>query len=436
MNQDNQSSYIQGFSKWGLQKKLEFMSSLTGIDINVLMKYAWPDEDIANIINKLSENTVAHFPFPYGLAPNFKIQDETHVLPLVTEESSVVAALANAAKIWYTKGGFRNKVLGTIKKGQIHVFWSGQPELFFKRFSKFKSKLLDATRNISGRMEKRGGGVLGVELLDKTKELPNYYQLDVSFNTLDAMGANFINTVLEKMAQEFEKNMAQEFPGELPVEVVMSILSNFTPDCLVKAWVECPIESLDDVIKGMPGAEFASRFQKAIQISQVDVSRAVTHNKGIFNGIDALALATGNDWRAIESAGHAYAARSGKYQGLTKVYIDEKMFSFSIELPMNIGVVGGVTNLHPMAALSMKILKNPSGNELMGMFAVVGLASNFAAITALIGQGIQQGHMKLHLDNILQQLGADKNQSQKAREFFKGKTVSYANVEEYISNLK
>lgn len=393
MSQNKKLSYISGFSKWDIRKKLEFMSSLTGIDVKVLMKYAWPDDDIANIINKLSENTVAHFPFPYGLAPNFKIQNKDYVLPLVTEESSVVAALANAAKIWYNKGGFRNKILGTVKKGQIHIFWDGQPEIFFKHFNKFKTKLLNSVREISGKMESRGGGILDVELIDKTKELPNYYQLDVSFDTLDAMGANFINSVLERMAKAFEEIMTQQFPGKSPVEIVMSILSDFTPDCLVKAWVECPIDDLDNVVKGMSGKEFAAKFEKAIQISQVDVSRAVTHNKGIFNGIDALALATGNDWRTIESAGHAYAARNGSYQGLTKIYMDAKMFSFSIELPMNIGVVGGVTTLHPMAALSMKILKEPTGKELMGLFAIAGLASNFAAITALIGKGIQKVHI-------------------------------------------
>ncbi len=436
MNPQNKNSYITGFSKWDIGKKLEFISSQTGIDIHVLMKYAWPDEEIANIINKLSENTVAHFPFPYGLAPNFKIQNRNYVLPLVTEESSVVAALANAAKIWHPKGGFRYKVLGTVKKGQIHIFWTGQQDVFFKKFQKFKHTLLQSVRSISGNMEKRGGGILEIELLDKTKELPNYYQLDVSFDTLDAMGANFINSVLEQMGKTFEKLMAENFPNEAAVEVVMSILSNFTPECLVKAWVECPIDELDEVIAGLSGKDFVDRFEKAINISTVDVSRAVTHNKGIFNGIDALALATGNDWRAIESAGHAYAARNGSYQGLTKVYLDEKMFSFSIELPMNIGVVGGVTSLHPMAALSMKILNEPSAKELMGLFAVAGLASNFAAITALIGKGIQSGHMKMHLKNILTQLRATESQSEKAGEFFKDKTITFAAVEKFISNLK
>ncbi len=283
-------------------------------------------------------------------------------------------------------------------------------------------------------MRQRGGGILAFRLLDKTADIPNYYQLDVDFDTQDAMGANFINSVLEKLGQVFLDFLKNQFPSEKEPEIIMAILSNYTPDCLVEASVECAFDELNGFVEGMSGSEFANRFQKAIQISNVDVSRAVTHNKGIFNGIDSLAIATGNDWRAIEAAGHAYACRNGAYSGLSEINIEDERFRFSIKMPMNIGIVGGTTSIHPLAKLSLKLLQNPSAKELMGLFAVAGLASNFSAIAALIGKGIQQGHMKLHLKNILTQLEATPAQKQLAEDYFIGKTVVYSEVENFIKN--
>ena len=247
------------------------------------------------------------------------------------------------------------------------------------------------------------------------------------------MGSNFINSVLEEMTDALKSFISEHFAGIEPPEVNMAILSNYTPDCLAEAYVECPVDKLDDVVKGMSGYEFAQKFKKAVDISMIDISRATTHNKGIFNGIDALAMATGNDWRALEAGAHAFATRNGSYQGLTNVSINNNTFRFEILLPVNIGTVGGVTSLHPVARLAMQILKKPSAGELMQLFAAVGLASNFSAVTALIGAGIQQGHMKLHLQNILLQLNASNEEKQRAMKYFKDKKVSHSQVREFLN---
>ena len=295
-------------------------------------------------------------------------------------------------------------------------------------------KLLAESAFLTAKMEERGGGITSVELKALPHILPNYFQLDAGFETCDAMGANFINSCLEqfgKSLQDYFLTSEKVSKGQRECEIIMAILWNYTPDSWVRAWVECPVAELLD---GKSEAEcllFAQKFEQAIRISQVDVSRAVTHNKGIFNGIDALAVATGNDFRAIEACGHAFAARNGQYAGLTDVQIQDGMFRFSIEIAMAVGVVGGVTAVHPMAKLAMKILDNPSAKELMMYLAVAGLASNFGAVRALVSVGIQQGHMKMHLSNILNQLNIPEEKRTKIQNYFQDKTVSFSEVEEY-----
>ncbi|HAQ20360.1 MAG TPA: hydroxymethylglutaryl-CoA reductase, partial [Prolixibacteraceae bacterium] len=204
----------------------------------------------------------------------------------------------------------------------------------------------------------------------------------------------------------------------------------------VRAWVECPVTDLLDGKLPQECEMFARKFEQAIRISMADVSRAVTHNKGIFNGIDALAIATGNDFRAIEACGHAFAARNGRYSGLTNVQVEDGKFRFSIELALTAGVVGGVTAVHPMAKLAMKILDNPSAKELMMYLAVAGLASNFGAVKALVSFGIQHGHMKMHLSNILNQLHIPEERRAEIQNYFQDKTVSFSAVEGYWLTIK
>ena len=243
-------------------------------------------------------------------------------------------------------------------------------------------------------MRKRGGGIIDIELRDRTDAMENYYQLHVTFETGDSMGANFINSCLETIAESFQKE---------GIFVVMSILSNYVPQCLVRAEVSCKVEEFFP-----ENAEtYARKFVQAVEIAKVEPYRAVTHNKGIMNGIDAVVLATGNDFRAVAAGAHAYACKDGQYTSLTQAEIVDGKFNFSIEIPLSLGTVGGLTKLHPLAKLSMEILQNPTASELMQIVAVAGLAQNFAALRALTTTGIQQGHMKMHLMNILNQLEAN-----------------------------
>jgi hydroxymethylglutaryl-CoA reductase len=222
---------------------------------------------------------------------------------------------------------------------------------------------------------------------------------------------------------------------EKNIEVVMSILSNYVPNCVVRAEVSCPVDLL--VEKHIPNPkEFAKKFIQAVQIAEVEPYRAVTHNKGIMNGIDAVVLATGNDFRAVEAGIHAYAARNGSYTSLSHAKIENDIFTFWMEVPLALGTVGGLTSLHPMAKFSLEILKNPSAKELMQFVAVAGLAQNFAALRSLTTSGIQEGHMKMHLNNILNQFKATEEESILIRKHFKHHAVSHNAVVDYIENLR
>ncbi len=302
-----------------------------------------------------------------------------------------------------------------------------------------KHYLREAAAETTQNMELRGGGIIDFELIDLTKEIDDYYQIKVTLDTVDSMGANFINSCLEEFAdalKEFFNNHEIFSDNEKDCDIIMSILSNYTPSCLVKAWVECDISDFDGIYKTMTGEQFVKKFQTAVKIAEIDIYRATTHNKGVFNGIDAVAIATGNDFRAIEAAGHAYATRNGGYKSLTKVILNERKFKYELEIPMALGTVGGLTSLHPLAKHSLEMLGNPSAKELMMIVASVGLANNFAAIRSLVTKGIQIGHMKMHLYNILNHIEATKDEKDKAVIHFVEHKVSHGAVKQFIDNLR
>jgi hydroxymethylglutaryl-CoA reductase len=418
---------ISGFSKFSKDDKIDWLSKnffQNPSDALKIIKQYWNEnEALQSLHDDFIENTITNFYMPFGIAPNFLINGKEYVIPMVTEESSVVAAASLVAKFWSTKGGFKTTVLGTTKIGQVHFMFAGKKAELEKYFQENKTELLAATASITKNMEKRGGGILEIELIDKTEKLANYYQLHITFETKDSMGANFINSCLEAIADKFRND---------DIEIVMSILSNFVPDCLVRAEVSCKIEDL-----GIENPQkFAEKFHQAVKIAAIEPYRAVTHNKGIMNGIDAVVLATGNDFRAIEAGAHAFASRSGTYTSLSHCSIDNGIFKFWIEIPLAVGTVGGLTSLHPMAKLSLEMLQNPSAKELMQIMAAAGLAQNFAALRALTTKGIQHGHMKMHLQNILNQLGATKKEKNSLIDFFKNKTVSHAAVVEKFNELR
>jgi hydroxymethylglutaryl-CoA reductase len=255
------------------------------------------------------------------------------------------------------------------------------------------------------------------------------------------MGANFINSVLERFGNTLEyffDTRSELSDADRDVEVVMCILSNYTPDCVVRAWVECPVDELEDLARhaGLPGPEAVDRICTAVRIACIDPYRATTHNKGIFNGIDAVIMATGNDFRAVEASGHTYACRDGHYRSLSRAYVINGIFRFELELPLAIGTVGGLTSLHPLAKRSLEILGNPTARELMMIVAATGLAQNFAAVRSLVTTGIQRGHMKMHLTNILHHLGATDTEITAAQQYFTDQTVSFSAVRSYISGVR
>ena len=353
---------------------------------------------------------------------------------MAIEESSVVAAASRAAKFWQGRGGFHTTVLSTEKTGHVHFFFYGEKALLEAFFARVQPLMLANAKPVTANMEKRGGGITSLTLVDKTEALADYYQLSATFETLDAMGANFINSCLESFAETFREEAEKDATIRGQYEIVMSILSNYVPNCLVRAEVHCPVDELE--IAHLKGMAAAKKFVQALAIANADVYRATTHNKGIMNGIDSVILATGNDFRAIEAGAHAYAARSGNYKSLSNAWIEGDTFHFALELPLALGTVGGLTTLHPLVKTALEILEKPNARELMQIVACVGLAQNFSAVSSLISLGIQKGHMKMHLNNIFNQLGATDEEKQQLTAYFKDKTVSHSEVAEALKRLK
>lgn len=432
---------VSGFSKLSKAEKIAWLSKTylknATVAVDVLKQYWNPDAKLQQLHDEFTENTVSNFYLPFGIAPNFVINERSYAVPMVVEESSVIAAASKAAKFWAVRGGFKTKVLGTKKTGQVHFMFPGKKENLISFFNHCRPKMLEQTQHISKNMEKRGGGIVDIELKDKTRELPNYYQLHATFETLDAMGANFINSCLEQFGKTFEFE-AQKFPQfsakEKQLRVVMAILSNYVPECLVRAEVSCPVEEFSET--GIDGKTFAEKFIQAIKIAEIEPIRAVTHNKGIMNGVDAVVLATGNDFRAVEAGVHAFAAKEGKYTSLTHAKVENGIFYFWIEIPLALGTVGGLTNLHPLVKAALEILQRPSAKELMEIAAAAGLAQNFAAVKSLVTTGIQKGHMKMHLLNMLNQYQATDVEKATIIEQFETRPITHSAVVKAIEELR
>ncbi|HET8804330.1 MAG TPA: hydroxymethylglutaryl-CoA reductase, degradative [Aequorivita sp.] len=432
---------VSGFSKKSKAEKIEWLAENylknDPSSIQILKNYWNENASLQQLHDDFIENTLSNYYLPFAIAPNFLINGKLFALPMVTEESSVVAAASNAAKFWLERGGFKAEVISTEKNGQIHFNFFGKEKDIETFFEDVKPKLQNSIHSLEKNMKARGGGLLKLSLVEKSHILDGYFYIHATFETLDAMGANFINSCLEQMAHTFEEE-AKHFEAfqkkETYPEIVMSILSNYVPDCLVRAEVSCKVEEL--TTKHYDGSQFAEKFIRAIEIAKTETRRAVTHNKGIMNGIDAVVLATGNDFRAVEAGVHAYAARNSYYGSLTHAKIEDGIFTFWIELPLAVGTVGGLTSLHPLTKLAFEILQKPNANELMKIMAVAGLAQNFAAVRSLVTTGIQKGHMKMHLMNILNQLHASREEKDEAMEYFKTTVVSHSSVVSYLEKLR
>ena len=435
------SNPISGFSKLSKAQKIEWVSKnyfkANEQATEVLQRYWSSDKELQKLHDDFIENTISNYYLPMGIAPNFLVNNDLYAIPMVIEESSVVAAASNAAKFWLEKGGFTTQVISTIKNGQVHLNYFGNVTDMTGFFAFIKPKLVASIIAVEKNMKKRGGGLVDIKLIDTTQTLEGFFQLHCTFETLDAMGANFINTCLETFAQTFEREAktyhlfksANTFP-----EVVMSILSNYVPECLVRASVSCHVDQLAQ--KDVSGRVFAEKLVRAIAIAKATPRRAVTHNKGIMNGIDAVILATGNDFRAVEAGIHAYASKDGQYSSLTHAEIEDNVFKMWIELPLALGTVGGLTSLHPLVRFSFDLLQNPNAKKLMQLVAVAGLAQNFAALRSLVTTGIQKGHMKMHLMNILNQFEATAIEKTQVVDHFKTNIVTHSAVVDKIKKIR
>lgn len=431
------SKIISGFSKLSKKEKIQWVNSLTQDETTLLEQLA-PSSKVQHIFDGLSENVISNYILPFSVAPNFLINGQYYCVPMVIEESSVVAAAASAAKFWALRGGIKAKVISMTKLGQVHFSWDGSKSDLLDIWDELVELFKESTADLTKNMTARGGGIQQIVLKDFTAQEPDYYQVMVSFDTKDSMGANFINSVLERIGEVLEDfvNSHPKFPTN-HLEVIMAILSNYTPDCIVRASVECSLQDTKLPGCGQDGsAEIGRKIHKAVRIAEIDPYRATTHNKGIFNGVDAVILATGNDFRAVEACGHTFASRNGQYSSLSHCELTKDTFKFWLDLPLAVGTVGGLTKLHPLAKLSLELLENPSAEELMMIVAATGLMQNYAALKSLVTTGIQHGHMKMHLPNITSHLEATPQETQLIINHFQNNPVSFTAVREFLESLR
>lgn len=432
---------VKGFSKLSKAAKIEWLienfTNQPDESMQMLTGYWHGQPEVQKLHDEFIENTISNFYMPFGVAPNFLINQKMYAIPMAIEESSVVAAASKSANFWLDRGGFKSEVIGMTKIGHVHFLWEGDDLGWLSDlFEHNKNLFFEHTNDITKNMRVRGGGILELNLINKTEFEPGYFQIEVKFDTRDSMGANFINSCLEEIAKTW-KNLVEgrKSANQPDMTIVMSILSNFTPECIVRAEVSCKIDEINEG-SGIDNLEFAEKFCRAIRIASIEPYRAVTHNKGIMNGVDAVIIATGNDFRATEACAHAYAAKNGRYTSLSHAAIEGDTFKFWIEMPLSIGTVGGITSLHPMVKFAHELLGYPNASALMEIVAVAGLAQNFSAVRSLITSGIQKGHMKMHLLNILNQLEATDAEKIEIVNYFKDKVVSFSSAVEIFCKIR
>ncbi len=352
-----------------------------------------------SVANNMIENYLMNYELPLGVAVNFTINNEAYVVPMAVEEPSVIAAASNAGKIL---GNIQTSYGEREITGQIVLAEVEEPEKVLAQLEAERETLLAIAKDHSQNMVRRGGGPLGLHFEHKVSDTTQYIVIYLTFNPCDAMGANAVNTCLEAMAPHIESVVGHE--------ALMRILSNYSETAIARAETTVMVEKLHQNLD--QAHQIAKRIALASDYASIDIYRATTHNKGIMNGIDAVAIATGNDWRAIEASVHAYASRTGKYQPLTKWTYDAKegILSGTIDVPLPVAVVGGTISVHPMAQWSLELLNQPSASQLAQIMAAVGLAQNFGAIRALVTEGIQKGHMSLQARSLAMQVGATEDE--------------------------
>lgn len=417
-----------GFAKKSIQERLEFVKSqaLTSMEAQESLEQ---NENLSlAVADQLSENVVGTFSLPYSVVPEVLVNDQEYTVPYVTEEPSVVAAASFASKIIKRAGGFRAQVYQRQMIGQVALYQVPDRDKACQAILSQKAELLEQANQAYPSIVKRGGGARELTV-EKISGEADFLVVYLHVDTQEAMGANMLNTMLEALKPSLEA-LSQG-------RSLMGILSNYATDSLVTATCRIAFRYLSR--QKDEARELAEKMVLASQFAQVDPYRAATHNKGIFNGIDALLIATGNDWRAIEAGAHAFASRDGRYQGLSRWTLDlerEELVG-EMTLPMPVATKGGSIGLNPRVVLSHELLGNPYAKELAQIIVSIGLAQNFAALKALVSTGIQQGHMKLQAKSLALLAGASGSEvAPLVEHLIADKTFNLETAQRYLENLR
>ena len=417
-----------GFSKKSYQERLELLKAQALLSPERQESLEQDEQMSVTVSDQLSENVVGTFSLPYSLVPEVLVNGQEYTVPYVTEEPSVVAAASYASKIIKRAGGFTAQVHERQMIGQVALYQVANPEQAQEKIASKKAELLEIANQAYPSIVKRGGGARDLHV-EQIKGQTDFFVVYLHVDTQEAMGANMLNTMLEALKPVLEE-LSQG-------QSLMGILSNYATDSLVTASCRIAFRYLSR--QKDQGREIAEKIALASQFAQADPYRATTHNKGIFNGIDAILIATGNDWRAIEAGAHAFASRDGHYQGLSSWRLDletEELVG-EMTLPMPVATKGGSIGLNPRVALSHELLGNPSAKELAQIIVSIGLAQNFAALKALVSTGIQQGHMKLQAKSLALLAGASESEVVPLVErLIADKTFNLETAQRYLENLR
>lgn len=417
-----------GFSKKSYQERLELLKAQALLSPEIQESLEQDEQMSVTVADQLSENVVGTFSLPYSLVPEVLVNGQEYTVPYVTEEPSVVAAASYASKIIKRAGGFTAQVHKRQMIGQVVLYQIANSKLAQEKIASKKAELLELANQAYPSIVKRGGGARDLHV-EQIKGETDFLVVYLHVDTQEAMGANMLNTMLEALKPVLEE-LSQG-------QSLMGILSNYATDSLVTASCRIAFRYLSR--QKDQGREIAEKITLASQFAQADPYRAATHNKGIFNGVDAILIATGNDWRAIEAGAHAFASRDGHYQGLSQWTLDlerEELVG-EMTLPMPVATKGGSIGLNPRVALSHELLGNPSAKELAQLIVSIGLAQNFAALKALVSTGIQQGHMKLQAKSLALLAGASESEvAPLVERLIADKTFNLETAQRYLENLR
>ena len=417
-----------GFSKKSYHERLELLRAQALLSPEKQTSLEEDEQISLAVADQLSENVVGTFSLPYSIIPELLVNGQDYTVPYVTEEPSVVAAASYASKIIKRSGGFTAQVHLRQMIGQVALYQVADPEQAQEKIVSKKAELLELANQAYPSIVKRGGGARDLHV-EQIKGETDFLVVYLHIDTQEAMGANMLNTMLEALKPVLEE-LSQG-------QSLMGILSNYATDSLVTASCRIAFRYLNP--QKDQGREIAEKIALASQFAQADPYRSATHNKGIFNGIDAILIATGNDWRAIEAGAHAFASRDGRYQGLSQWTLDMEREELvgEMTLPMPVATKGGSIGLNPRVALSHELLGNPSAKELAQIIVSIGLAQNFAALKALVSTGIQQGHMKLQAKSLALLAGASESEvAPLVEHLIAEKNFNLETAQRYLENLR